>query len=862
MMSDALLTTARTVNAAQHLCIPGFRVNVAHKVVLSLFLALILARMLILRTWQREFDISREFFFNLDVSGTDRYTTLAAEFSRMMNSSFCTEPQKYNYQWGAEAVEAMFAGGSSAGRFTFSDLECRAPCPLPYPELVSSSCVSASELVQRPSSTSVLVVTSARSNEYDNTSESESLYWIFSADALVISLSFNFHAPIPNFGQLLYNRNFEPDEQVVGTSNFGFQVQYTTEKCECQRSWRKTESNFSCNSYCCNPDADSGGSWCFVKDSSCQGKDWGYCQAKSMMTILVDTAGTVSRVVRVNEELSFTVPELLSLAGKADWLDSISESVGPNELRDAAFLRGASTRMTGGKLKILLSCNDDSDELDIDLGDLSWHEDYICSLRTTIQDSEFQHVSRSDAFDDTWLEKTFYGIEITVATDGFTHVTDPNALLDFLISSFVLMMIPGSIFLRCLLSCCGRLSRVYYHASYERFSFCDMITEMTVSNMQAIDSFKEIDDLRPNVSYNDDRKLFEGGISATEVWTLMLEIFEQHGGLEKDEAIESLIDAGCDIIWQHQMAQKEKVMARRKQDEQNALQNTLSGLRGSLTSSVSFVRKSRSSFTRELGTGATRQISPLGGHISAEGFLDTAHGFDKFSFGMFSHFLKKTLHGPLELFFTPLDFNVHYWEKIIAQENTKQRRKLPQEQQAPEAIIKMFGKPKREVEAKPEGEDANRYKTKEEILLDFMIEKLERWEKSVENVEMTMEAIDQQLEKEQNSFDTFEDSKGWRRRLRIARQQRKEKEMLASARVNMLSAILLLSPVPSHQSVQEDVPAVATPPEHDPSEPMDPEAVLSYARKARGKLKSLQLGISDRLAQLEEKSPKPLISPT
>ena len=51
----------------------------------------------------------------------------------------------------------------------------------------------------------------------------------------------------------------------------------TTESgCACLESW--THSSYEpCSDYCCNPDDDAGGEWCFVEDEECQGANWGYC---------------------------------------------------------------------------------------------------------------------------------------------------------------------------------------------------------------------------------------------------------------------------------------------------------------------------------------------------------------------------------------------------------------------------------------------------------------------------------------------------------------------------------------------------------------------------------------------------------
>lgn len=51
----------------------------------------------------------------------------------------------------------------------------------------------------------------------------------------------------------------------------------TTEGCECKQNWLDTSSGGTCNIYCCNPDSDPSGEWCFVSNKAACGKNWGYC---------------------------------------------------------------------------------------------------------------------------------------------------------------------------------------------------------------------------------------------------------------------------------------------------------------------------------------------------------------------------------------------------------------------------------------------------------------------------------------------------------------------------------------------------------------------------------------------------------
>ncbi|CAK9102668.1 unnamed protein product [Durusdinium trenchii] len=53
---------------------------------------------------------------------------------------------------------------------------------------------------------------------------------------------------------------------------------YTTNGCECARSW-VLEGHDECHDSCCTPTGES--SWCMVTDPTCQGLAWGPCSAES-----------------------------------------------------------------------------------------------------------------------------------------------------------------------------------------------------------------------------------------------------------------------------------------------------------------------------------------------------------------------------------------------------------------------------------------------------------------------------------------------------------------------------------------------------------------------------------------------------
>lgn len=66
----------------------------------------------------------------------------------------------------------------------------------------------------------------------------------------------------------------ESERKLGGSENNT--VIYTRSGCACKETW--TATGFpECTTYCCNPDDDARGDWCFVEDPVCEGESYGYC---------------------------------------------------------------------------------------------------------------------------------------------------------------------------------------------------------------------------------------------------------------------------------------------------------------------------------------------------------------------------------------------------------------------------------------------------------------------------------------------------------------------------------------------------------------------------------------------------------
>jgi len=70
-------------------------------------------------------------------------------------------------------------------------------------------------------------------------------------------------------------------QSTLGVTNAVVNGRETVNKCRCLKTWEEEGVSPKCEDYCCNPDADPDGAWCFVEDPSCEESDWGYCEAVS-----------------------------------------------------------------------------------------------------------------------------------------------------------------------------------------------------------------------------------------------------------------------------------------------------------------------------------------------------------------------------------------------------------------------------------------------------------------------------------------------------------------------------------------------------------------------------------------------------
>lgn len=76
-------------------------------------------------------------------------------------------------------------------------------------------------------------------------------------------------------------RGKEGAQSSLGVTGSVVNGRVTRNKCRCLKSWEEEGVEPKCEDYCCNPDSDPDGEWCFVEDYMCEDSDWGYCEPAS-----------------------------------------------------------------------------------------------------------------------------------------------------------------------------------------------------------------------------------------------------------------------------------------------------------------------------------------------------------------------------------------------------------------------------------------------------------------------------------------------------------------------------------------------------------------------------------------------------
>ncbi|CAJ1347824.1 unnamed protein product [Effrenium voratum] len=102
----------------------------------------------------------------------------------------------------------------------------------------------------------------------------------------------HYYQYVPGSGYFRMESTDSSKVQVAKTVASSTAGRASTKGCECMKAW--SYNGNLCSNYCCNPDNDASGAWCFVKDMNCQQDSWGPCTPVPGMPALLSVNRTAA----------------------------------------------------------------------------------------------------------------------------------------------------------------------------------------------------------------------------------------------------------------------------------------------------------------------------------------------------------------------------------------------------------------------------------------------------------------------------------------------------------------------------------------------------------------------------------------
>jgi len=216
-------------------------------------------------------------------------------------------------------------------------------------------------------------------------------------------------------------------------------------------------------------------------------------------TVILDHKGARRMEHRPSHTpISFSVMELLDLAGHSDWLDEEQPKLGTNHLERTGLEKGPLGRLTGLEIDVKLNCYSSRRvprHLHID----DWHGS-VCSAQiqsappSWVFKDNFWH--RGDAYYYTRL----HGIKVNVKTQGEIFVFDFPTIFEYLVECIVLIEIPKRLCGVLASYCLGKLSKVYAGVLVERFDLSQYFATSVMKFLCAIKMHEWLADSNQGIS--------------------------------------------------------------------------------------------------------------------------------------------------------------------------------------------------------------------------------------------------------------------------------------------------------------------------------------------------------------------------
>jgi len=219
---------------------------------------------------------------------------------------------------------------------------------------------------------------------------------------------------------------------------------------------------------------------------------------KNVLTVMVDHEGKPIKVKKPdNANIELTVPELLKMAGKPDWLDSLGEH--ENTMPGARLKTGPLMRISGATLALEVTCHD-SHRGDVEhlLGGSWVGPACYVSAHDGNRWYPWSSASRREPTEDAGGAKgdhlyVYHGLRVVAKGDGEFTVIDINNTYHHLVSFMVLMGLPKVLVLFFAVTFLGHFSKIYKGVIMEEFSIFEQVAGMATRLMSTSATFVDLE---------------------------------------------------------------------------------------------------------------------------------------------------------------------------------------------------------------------------------------------------------------------------------------------------------------------------------------------------------------------------------
>mmetsp|Transcript_22234 Transcript_22234/g.41404 ORF Transcript_22234/g.41404 Transcript_22234/m.41404 type:complete len:878 (-) Transcript_22234:98-2731(-) len=240
------------------------------------------------------------------------------------------------------------------------------------------------------------------------------------------------------------------------------------------------------------------------KTSKGSGKKSNYFTAKTgdsdagFRTYLLNPDGSVMRSVGPGSAVTFTIEELMSMAGHQaqDWLDTQRPEAGQNQRRGSTFGEGPLGRLSGGALLVHARC------LDRPVFSSVWSfsayifKNFECHISTELVAVPFQSAKTMSYRSDRVMEVERNGITVAVIAGGHFSYANIDMLILYIISFCIIMRIPKFLMGQFMLKYLGLISKMYKNACHENLHVRTSVAGMVARLIQIPIAFMSLSDVR------------------------------------------------------------------------------------------------------------------------------------------------------------------------------------------------------------------------------------------------------------------------------------------------------------------------------------------------------------------------------